>query len=189
MKIAVTGGIGSGKTAATTALKNAGIKVISCDEIVKNLYRRQGFLRKIKKIFPAAVTGKIFLKADKKKIAEEVFNSPQKYQLLNKTVTLKALEIAEKKANRYKFSVTEVPLLFENNAENRFDRVIVIKRDLKKRIQSVKARSFLTEEEILKRINAQFDYDNSDLSAYIVIQNDEDLDNLSKQILTAINKI
>ncbi len=189
IKIAITGGIGSGKTEAIAAVKNAGIDVINCDEIVSKLYRRQSFLRKIKKIFPTAVTGGIFLKADKKKIAEEAFKDPEKYAELNGTVTDKALKIALKKAEKKKFSVTEVPLLFETGAEKYFDKVIVVKRDIKDRIESVKKRSNLSEEEILARIEKQFDYDGGDLSDYIVIQNDKDLKNLSAEILTAIKNV
>ena len=38
--IAITGGIGSGKSTALSAVKNAGGQVISCDEITRALYNK-----------------------------------------------------------------------------------------------------------------------------------------------------
>ena len=45
-------------------------------------------------------------------------------------------------------------------------------RDKNARIESVKTRSNLTEQEILARMKNQVDYDKKDLSSYIVIKND-----------------
>ena len=189
MKIAITGGIGSGKTTATAALKKAGIKIVDCDLIVKKLYKSRRFLKKIRKIFPDAVRGKVFLKADKKKIAEKAFSDKKAYGLLKETVTERALYTALKKAEKFDFAVVEVPLLFETGAEKYFDKVIVIKRDIKDRIESVKSRSSLSGEDIRKRINAQFDYDSADLSDYIVIENDKGEAELAEKVIKAVKEI
>ena len=61
--------------------------------------------------------------------------------------------------------------------------MLIIKRDINARIESVKKRSNLTKEQILARINAQVDYSNIDLSNYIVINNDGDKVQLEKAIL------
>jgi dephospho-CoA kinase len=88
---------------------------------------------------------------------------------------------------RYKKAKTtvfaEVPLLFECGFEKHFDQVIVVVRDRKARIESVKRRSNLSEEQIVARMNAQFDYDNSDLSDYIVIKNDGTETDLEQKVL------
>lgn len=186
MKIAITGGIGSGKTVAVSALKKAGIKVVNCDEVVKGLYKNRAFLKELKKIFPDEIKGRIFLKADKKKIAEKAFSDDKVYKLLTETVTERALAVALLRAEKNDLSVVEVPLLFETKAEKYFDRVIVIKRDLKDRIESVKKRSDLSEEEITARIKAQFDYEKKDLSRYIVLENDRGKEELAEKVLAAV---
>ncbi len=186
MKIAITGGIGSGKTVAVSALKKAGIKVVNCDEVVKELYKNRAFLKELKKIFPDEIKGRIFLKADKKKIAEKAFSDDKVYKLLTETVTERALSVALSRAEKNDLSVVEVPLLFETKAEKYFDRVIVIKRDLKDRIESVKKRSNLSEEEITARIKAQFDYEKKDLSRYIVLENDKGKEELAEKVFAAV---
>ena len=186
MKIAITGGIGSGKTVAVSALKKAGIKVVNCDEVVKGLYKNRAFLKELKKIFPDEIKGRVFLKADKKKIAEKAFSDDKTYKLLTETVTERALSVALSRAEKNDLSVVEVPLLFETKAEKYFDRLIVIKRDLKDRIESVKKRSNLSEEEITARIKAQFDYEKKDLSRYIVLENDQGKEELAEKVLAAV---
>ncbi|MBR3804269.1 MAG: dephospho-CoA kinase, partial [Clostridia bacterium] len=83
----------------------------------------------------------------------------------------------------------EVPLLFERKYENKFDNVLVITRPLKDRIDSVKTRSNLTEEQIKARINAQVNYEQIDLSPYTVIMNDGDKTALKEKVLDAVKKL
>ena len=77
----------------------------------------------------------------------------------------------------------EVPLLFECSYQNEFDKVLVVVRDKNARIESVKARSNLSTEQVLARMNNQVDYDTIDLSNYIVINNDGDKQNFERKIL------
>ena len=93
---------------------------------------------------------------------------------------------AEKYAEKNGVAIVEVPLLFENNVQSAFDKVIVITRDKAERIAAVKKRSDLSEEEILSRINKQIDYDNVDLSAFAVIKNDGEVSDLAAAVLTAV---
>lgn len=190
MIIGLTGGIGSGKTAALFALKENGYKTVSCDDITRKLYRRRGILKKLKKEFPSAIKGKIFLIADKKEIARTVFSDKEKYEFLNDFLTEKTFQIAMNKAKKlsekYGAAIVEVPLLFENDLQRAFDKVIVITREKAARIAAVKARSNLSEEEITARINAQFDYDTKDLSAFTVIKNDGNISDLAAAVLKAV---
>jgi dephospho-CoA kinase len=83
----------------------------------------------------------------------------------------------------------EVPLLFECNYQNEFDAVMVIARDKNARIDSVKRRSNLTEEEIISRMAKQTDYDSFDLTPYFCIANDSDELSLKEKVLTTAKKI
>ena len=188
--VAITGGIGSGKSTATAFIKELGYPVFSCDEEVYALYKNRGILKTLKKEFPSAIKGKIFLSADKRKIAELCFSDKEKLLFLEKTLSFPALDRAIKKAKKHKGLVfIEVPLLFECKAESLFDKVIVVKRDKKERIESVKSRSSLSEKDILDRINRQIDYDAEDLSSYTVIENSSDLPALRSAVVSAIEKM
>ena len=190
MIIGLTGGIGSGKSAAIAALQENGYKTVSCDDVTRELYKKRKTLKILRGEFPSAIKGRIFLKADKKEIARVIFSDKEKYDFLNRFLTRETFDIAyrraEKLAKKGGTVIVEVPLLFENNLQNRFDKVIVITRDKEKRIASVKARSNLSEEEIISRMNAQVDYDKLDLSAFTVIKNDGNISDLAAAVLKAV---
>ena len=185
--IAITGGIGSGKSQVLLALENAGEKVISCDKITNELYNNRAVKRWLKKVFPESASGFINLKIDKKKIASTVFSDKQKLKLLTDYLTPLILEKSLKRAKQLGGRVfVEVPLLFERNAQNHFDKVVVITRNLEDRILSVMARSNLTREQVLERISSQFDYDGADLTPYHIIDNDSDVSSLTQKALQLI---
>lgn len=190
IKIAITGGIGSGKSSACAIIKELNYPIISSDDIVKKLYREQKILRGLKKIFPSAIKGFFALKADKAKIAQIAFSDEKKYKELNDFFLPKIIDILFKEMDRLSGLVfAEVPLLFESNLQDRFDKVIVIKRDLESRIESVKIRSNLDRNEVLSRINMQFDYSSFKEKDEIVIDNDGDLENLRQNVKVVISKL
>lgn len=189
-KVAITGGIGSGKSTALLALKNAGYATVSCDEVTKELYNKQSVLRALKKLFPAAIKGTIRLKADKAQIAKEAFSDKQKLDKLNALMHPKIMaELMSKLDSAKEIAFAEVPLLFEGGYQNSFDNVIVIGRSLESRIKSVKERSKLTDGEIKDRISNQIDYDTLDKSGFTMIENDGDKEKLEEAVLAAANKI
>ena len=189
MIIGLTGGIGSGKSAAIAALQENGYKTVSCDDVTRELYKKRKTLKTLRKEFPSAIKGKLFLKADKKEIARIIFSDEKKYAFLNGFLTKETFNIAIKQAKKMKGKViVEVPLLFENDLQGYFDKIIIITRDKEKRIASVKARSNLSEEEIISRMNAQVDYDKLDLSAFTVIKNDGNISDLAAAIIKAVKE-
>lgn len=189
LKIAVTGGIGSGKSTVMEMLKNAGYNTISCDVIAKNLFDDKEVKLALSRIFPDAVRS-INLPVDRKKISDQVFADKEKLKELNQLthplIVKKALEEAD---NFGGISFIEVPLLFEGEFVSLFDSVIVVKRDKKARVESVIKRSNLTESEVLARINNQVDYDNIDLLAVCVIDNNGNEKDLEKHLFENIKKI
>ena len=50
-KIAITGGIGSGKSFATDIIKSLGYRTFSCDEIAKNMYDDENLRSAVIKLF------------------------------------------------------------------------------------------------------------------------------------------
>ena len=82
-----------------------------------------------------------------------------------------------------------MPLFFEAGLQNRFDRAIVVVRSLEKRVQAVIERSGISREEVLARINSQFDYSTADLSGYYIVTNDGNIDDLVQKVKKILQNI
>lgn len=188
--IAVTGGIGSGKTFFTEILKEKGFSVVSCDQIAREIFEYRFVKKKLKKLFPSAVSGKIFLKVDRKKISDIVFVDKDALSRLNALTHPIIVDETIKRAKKLKSPVfVEVPLLFEGNYAHLFDKTVVVMRDKNARIESVVSRSNLSYLEVVSRMNNQVDYDSLDLSPYIVINNDGSRESLESQLYAMLQKI
>jgi dephospho-CoA kinase len=133
LAVAITGGIGAGKSAALAAFARHGAAVVSSDEIVHRLLREDAEVRKAlldrfgDRILDEA--GQV----DRGAIAELVFPDRKELdwleRLLHPRVTREYLEWREQLGrlpNRPEVTVTEVPLLYEAGGEERFDRVVLV---------------------------------------------------------------
>jgi dephospho-CoA kinase len=131
--VAVTGGIGAGKTEALEAFARHGAAVISSDEIVHDLLRSDDDVRAaVRERFGEAVFGPDGA-VDRGRIAEIVFSDAGELdwleRLLHPRVVAFYLRWREELAARPDppaVSVTEVPLLYEVGGDSRFDAVVVI---------------------------------------------------------------
>jgi dephospho-CoA kinase len=157
-KIAVTGGIGSGKSTVLSLLKEGGYSVFSCDEIYKQLLFDGEYIEKIKKLFPSAVQNE---RIQRQVLADIVFKDKQALETLNAVAHPLIMECLYENMRNCTdiLAFAEVPLLFEGNYQSQFDAVIVVQRSKEQRISAIVARDGLTREEAMQRISAQFDYD------------------------------
>ena len=98
---------------------------------------------------------------DREILSKLVFQAPENRKKINELahpLIMRELYNRMKKSEN-KLIFAEVPLLFEENLEVEFDKVIVIVRKKSARIQSVKERDGLSQEKIEERMRAQFSYD------------------------------
>ncbi len=189
LKVAVTGGIGSGKSTLIKILSELGYLTISCDDEIKKMYQEKEIVDNLKTMFPEAVeNGEL----NKTIISKIVFEKKERLKKLNGYMHPIVLKRCFERANsesKNGVAFIEVPLLFEGGLENQFDKVIVVLRDKEQRIESVVNRSKLNREEIEERINNQIDYDKKDFSKYIVIKNNGDIYEHKEKIIPLIDKI
>lgn len=171
-KIALTGGIGSGKSLALAYAKKLGFKTISCDEISRKIYRDDNLKAEIKKEFSDEVfssDGRLI----RKRLAKKVFGNAEMVKKLNALTHPVIVKNMLDAINSSKTNcVVEVPLLFESGLEKYFDKVIVIMRNETDRIDAVVKRDGITAEEVEKRIKNQFDYAKIQKNAHTLIYND-----------------
>jgi dephospho-CoA kinase len=131
--VAITGGIGAGKSEALYAFQKAGAATVSSDEIVHHLLRSDPDVK-------AAIVGELGEGVvdedggvDRKRVGAIVFGDREKLdfleQLLHPLVTAEYLRWREQLGelpNPPKVAVTEVPLLYETGGDKRFDKVVVV---------------------------------------------------------------
>jgi dephospho-CoA kinase len=130
--VAITGGIGAGKTEALRAFARHGAATVSSDEIVHHLLQREEVKQAIVGRMGNGVvapSGEI----DRGALGTVVFNDRDALdwleQLLHPLVSAEYLQWRDdlaKLPNAPRVSVTEVPLLYETGGEARFDTVVVI---------------------------------------------------------------
>ncbi|MBQ8657640.1 MAG: dephospho-CoA kinase [Clostridia bacterium] len=177
MKIAITGGIGSGKSLVGEIIKEKGYPVFSCDEIYNELIKEKEYIEKLKRLFPITVKGG---KIDKKALSDTVFSDDAALAKLNQLAHPMIMERLHKQMHNVDSQkvFAEVPLLFEGNYQSEFDKVIVVTRPLSDRIKAVCLRDGVSEREVENRMAKQYDYDQSLdelIENYIILKNCGDI--------------
>ena len=185
-KIAVTGGIGSGKTLFCNILKDMGYEVLSCDEIYAQMLLEEEYLFLLRARFPDCFSDGVL---DKKRLAERTFASREDRESLEALAHPIIMQRLFKEMEGKELVFAEVPLLFEGGYEGLFDYVIALVREREERVKSVMERSALTEEEVLDRIENQFDPALLSEKNCIIVENDgtqEDLKKKAEEIITQL---
>ena len=154
LAVAITGGIGAGKSEALSAFARHGAATVSSDEIVHHLLRkpevREAVVAQVG-LGVIAPDGEI----DRAALATVVFNDRDSLrwleELLHPLVAAEYVQWREdlgRLPNPPQVAVTEVPLLFEAGGESRFDKVVVITAPKKLR----QARSIVATDERESRL-------------------------------------
>jgi len=131
--VAITGGIGAGKSTALAAFRAHGAATVSSDEIVHHLLRTDPDVRAaLVERFGDGILGEDGV-PDRARIAAVVFEDAESLAfleaLLHPLVSREYLTWRDQLAaldDPPRVCVTEVPLLYESGGESRFDRVVVI---------------------------------------------------------------
>ena len=192
MILGLTGGIGTGKSTVAKMLREKNIPVVDTDSISKEIIKYPEIIEKIK----AEISSKIFNnenKLDRKKLSEIVFENKDKLKKLNEimhpVILKKMWEEVEKLKKDYKIIVVDIPLLFEINMENEVDKVLLIYSSKEIQIERIMNRDGRTREEAIKIINSQMPlYKKREKSDYI-IQNNDSLEKLEKNLDKVVQKL
>jgi dephospho-CoA kinase len=131
--VAITGGIGAGKSTALASFRRHGAATVSSDEIVHHLLATDPDVKRaLVERLGEEILGEDGA-PDRERIAFRVFKDPEALgfleQLLHPLVSREYLAWREQLAalpNPPQVCVTEVPLLYEVGAEKRFDKVVVV---------------------------------------------------------------
>ena len=166
--IGITGGIASGKTTATAALRNAGYTVIDADEVSRELF---GFdtdgEKKIMLAFPEASDGGKLNRALLRKIISADETARNKLNELTHPAIIERIKklIAENPPP----VILSAPLLYESGLSALCDVTVCVYCPRGERIKRLRTRDNISEEDAAKIIDAQIpDYMRCTLADYIV---------------------
>ncbi len=156
LAVAITGGIGAGKSEALAAFRRHGAATVSSDEIVHRLLREDEEVRReLVERFGDRILDDVG-QVDRGAIARLVFGDREQLdwleQLLHPRVAQEYLEWREQLGrlpNPPEVCVTEVPLLYEVGGEERFDKVVVITAPAELRAERSQMAGELREERLL----------------------------------------
>ena len=187
LKVAVTGGAGSGKTTVCNRLKELGVKVISSDALAKEAVA-QGSLahEKIVNYFGKKVLlsdgnlnrqelRSIIINDDVARLALERFIHPEISRLMH-------LRIAQAEQDGDPVLLVEVPLLFELGMAEQFDVVIVVSADHELRVKRLMDRDNVSRDEAEDLINVQMPQAEKVERAEFVLANDCSKDLLIRSV-------
>ena len=187
--IALTGGIGSGKTTVSELFKSKNISIIDTDVIAREIVNQdQPAYAEIIKLF-----GKDILD-DRKNINRQIlrkriFSSEKKRQqleeVLHPIIWQQVKHQLQSLSSPQPYAIVVVPLLFENLTKNKpvkFDRILVIDTDEEHQIKRSLSRDSCDESTIKNIIKSQVSRKTRNKGASDIILNNEGFDDLENQV-------
>lgn len=154
--ICLTGGIGSGKSTIAKHIESKGYPVYNSDLSAKKISESADVLSEIKE----KISSDVFInnQLDRKKLGQLVFENKDKLKVLNQIIHPRVKDDFNnwlKKHENYAFVFKESALVLETNFNKNCHRIISVIAPKVDRINRVKKRDHLTEEEIIQRMKNQ----------------------------------
>ena len=184
--VGLTGGIGSGKSAAADEFARLGAAVVDTDAIAHELTRAGGAaVAELRRLFGDAYVGADG-SMDRAKVRALVFDDPAAKKKLERLLHPLIRAESERRiaAASGLYVIHVVPLLVESpDYRQRVARVLVVDSPESLQIERVRRRSGLSEEEVRRIIGTQIERQQRLAAANDVIDNSGSLAALHKQVL------
>jgi len=175
MKIAITGTIGSGKTAVSNYLRKLGYDVFDCDEVNRRLLKEKAYELLFNDFSECFIDDKL----DKTKLSSIVFEDKEKKDRLESI--MHPLIFEELKSRKDNPLFAEVPLLFESGWDEYFDEKILVVCDENTALLRLQKRG-ISVDEAINRIKNQMSVQEKINKATRIIYNNGSLDELYEAV-------
>ena len=187
LKVGLTGGIGSGKSAVSDELASYGAMVIDADAIAREVVEpgTPGLSEVVEEFGDRVLAADGSL--DRAALGEIVFADSDRLAALNAIVHPRVGErsgqlMEEALAADTKVVVYDVPLLVENGLGSLYDVVVVVDAPDETRVERVSVNRGMPREQVRARIRAQADRDTRLAAADLVVDNSGNRDELRGRV-------
>lgn len=183
LRVALTGGIGSGKSLVGEILEELGALVIDSDQLAREVIERgsPGYEEVVTAFGDSILSeGQI----DRSKLAAVVFKESDLRKKLESIIHPLVREAAEKLARKLPSGailINQIPLLVESDGAKRFDYVVTVSADEEIRRERLRLRG-LKDYEITQRMAAQVSDSEREKIANFIIRNDGRIDELTRAV-------
>ena len=185
MIVGLTGGIGSGKSAAANFFVELGVDLIDADDLAKNV------LNKNSKGYELFINefGEQYLDNDKNidrdLLRKTIFNDSDKKNKLENIIHPQVRFGIEEfiKTSKSDYCIVVVPLIYETRSSSYYDRILVIDCDEEMQINRSAIRDNTENKEIKKIISKQASREERLSIADDVILNNRTLDSLKEEVI------
>ncbi|MBI3124139.1 MAG: dephospho-CoA kinase [Ignavibacteriales bacterium] len=185
IKVAITGGIGSGKSSVSDYLEKKGHSVLRADLIAKELMAQDAQIKK-KLIEEFGEESYSNDKLNTQYLAANVFSKEENVQKINSIVHPPVLEkidqLAKEIFKNQDIVFIETALVYEANLEDFFDYVLLVLADEKTRIERIINREKVTEEQVRARMQYQIPDEEKKDDADFVLDNNTTLQELENRV-------
>jgi len=183
IKVALTGGIGSGKSAAGDFFEDLGAVVVDADQLARDVIERgtDGFDELVATFGDEILTNGIL---DRSKLGQIVFADPGARKTLEGIIHPRVAEAFDEiieDSPDDAVIIYQIPILVETKGQDSFDYIITVEATLENRISRLKNRG-LKGYEIEARMKVQASDEERAAIADLVFNNDGDMDQLLRQV-------
>ena len=195
LKVALTGGIGSGKSEVSTLFSKWGAYIFDADTVAKQILDKNKTAQNelILEFGSDVISAEGII--DKKKLSRVAFQNEFNQLKLNtiihpyvfKEIDLCFESIIEK--GKHDIFIVDAALIYESGADIHMDYVIVITSHLRIRIERVMKKGDLSRDEFLKRVELQWPEKDKIEMADFIIYNNESKDELKKEAKKVYNQL
>lgn len=193
--IAITGGIGSGKSTVSKFFQEQGAFNINADFIAKNiLWKNETVHQKVIDEFGEEICG-IDGKISKELLTDKVFQSVDTIRKINAIIhppvrkEIRESVDREKSSGNYSMIAVESALVFESGIESDFDVVITVAADDELRIKRAVDQNVVSRDSVLRRMNLQDSQEDNIKKSDYVIYNNKTKSALRKECIKIIENI
>ena len=186
-RIALTGGIATGKSHVRARFETLGVPTIDADVLARQAVApgTPGLAAVIARFGPEILDASGTL--DRAMLAGIVFADAQARRDLEGIVhpaVRRAIDdwFASLDGSHHRFALADIPLLYETGRDRDFEAVVVAACDANTQLRRLMARDTLTEEEALRRIAAQMPIDEKVTRADYVIRTDGTFEETNRQV-------
>jgi dephospho-CoA kinase len=192
-RIALTGGIATGKSYVANKIREAGVPMVDADVLSREVVApgTPGLAAVRRRFGPDAVRRDGTM--DRVRIAQIVFKDKRARldleAIIHPAVQKAIDEFFATLPKRTPFAVADIPLLFETGRENQFNAVVVVACPREMQLQRVMERNKLSREDAERRLNAQLPIEKKIDKATHVIRTDGTFEDTDRQVAELIRKL